>query len=137
MRALLLCAFAVSAYGADVTGIWLGQFTPRPGADPQDVSIQLIQTGSKISGKLYGEYKSDPIVEGTIAGELVTFVVLATEQAGNQINETRLRFTGRIQNGELELYRERESSSNAGNAGNSQTRPNAGNRTLLRLKRLV
>jgi hypothetical protein len=116
----------------------MGQLAPnRPGADPTDVSIQIVQTGSKLSGKLYGEYKSDPIVEGTIAGNLVTFVVLATEQAGNQINETRLRFTGSLKDGELELFRERESSSNAGNAGNSQTRPNATNRQLLKLKRLV
>ena len=38
----------------------------------------------------------------------VSFVVFAQEQAGNQINETRMRFTGTFKAGELELTRSRE-----------------------------
>ena len=90
-----------------------------------------------MSGKLYGDYKSSPIVEGIVAGELVTFVVLAEEQAGNQINDSRLRFTGSLKSGEVELTRERESSLNAGNKGTSQTRPGQGQTQTFRLKRLA
>ena len=62
--------------------------------------------------------------------------MLAQEQAGNQINDTRLRFTGTIKDGEIELTRERESSTNAGNGGGVQMRANATKQTF-RLKRLL
>ena len=100
----------------------------------QDIAFQFAQTGSKLSGKLYGDYQSAPIVEGTVAGRLVTFVVQASEQAGNQINQTRIRFTGTLQDGVMELIRERESSTNAGNRGGVQSRGNV--RTTFKLKRL-
>jgi hypothetical protein len=102
--AALLCG--LSALAADVTGIWVGQMPTRNG-ETVDIAFQFTQNGTKISGKLYGDYKSSPIVEGLIAGDLVTFVVLAQEQAGNQINDSRLRFTGALKDGEIELTRER------------------------------
>ena len=135
MRGLLLfCGAAL--FGGDLTGIWVGQIPARNG-ETVDIAFQFTQAGTKLSGKLYGDYKSSPIVEGIVAGELVTFVVLAEEQAGNQINDSRLRFTGSLKSGEVELTRERESSLNAGNKGTSQTRPGQGQRQTFRLKRLA
>ena len=135
MRILLLFC-SVALLGADLTGIWVGQIPTRNG-DSVDIAFQFTQTGTRLSGKLYGDYKSSPIVEGIVAGELVTFVVLAEEQAGNQINDSRLRFTGSLKSGEVELTRERESSLNAGNKGTSQTRPGQGQTQTFRLKRLA
>lgn len=132
--AALLCG--LSALAADVTGIWVGQMPTRNG-ETVDIAFQFTQNGTKISGKLYGDYKSSPIVEGLIAGELVTFVVLAQEQAGNQINDSRLRFTGALKNGEIELTRERESVTNAGNAGGAQTRTGLGQKSTFKLKKLA
>ncbi len=120
---------------ADVSGIWIGEVPAKNGK--QDIAFQFQQAGTKLTGKLYGDYESSPIVQGTIAGDLVTFVVSGSEQAGNQINETRTRFTGRIfENGEIELMRERESSHNAGNNGASEERRNAP-RLSFRVKRLL
>ena len=82
---------------------------------------------------MYGDYESTPLT-GTVVGELVTFIVNAQEQAGNQINDTRLRFTGRLKDGELELFRERESSTNAGDGGLVQIKNNT--KQTLHLKRL-
>ena len=135
MRILLLFC-GVALCGADLTGIWVGQIPTRNG-ETVDIAFQFTQTGTRLSGKLYGDYKSSPIVEGIVAGELVTFVVLAEEQAGNQINDSRLRFTGSLKSGEVELTRERESSLNAGNKGTSQTRPGQGQTQTFRLKRLA
>jgi hypothetical protein len=113
---------------ADLTGIWVGQML--------DIAFQLRQTGTKLAGKLYGDYQSSPIVVGTVAEAAVTFVVSGSEQAGNQINETRTRFTGRYyENGELELTRERESGHNAGNSGAVEQKANTPRQTF-RLKRL-
>ena len=135
MKMLLLFAAISSLAAADLSGIWVGRIPGRNG-DLQDIAFQFRQTGAKLEGKLYGDYQSSPIVQGTVAGPLVTFVVSGTEQAGNQINETRTRFTGKFGNGEIELLRERESSHNAGNSGAVEQRRNTP-RQAFTLKRLT
>ena len=130
--ACLLCACTVSA--ADLTGIWIGQIPGRNG-EPQDIAFKFTQNGTTLGGKLYGDYQSAPISEGKISGDRVTFVVIAPEQAGNQINKANLRFTGSIQAGEIELTREREGATNAGNGGVVQFRGNT--KQTFRLKRLL
>ncbi|MGH9673733.1 MAG: hypothetical protein ACRD44_11180 [Bryobacteraceae bacterium] len=129
---LTLIASAVLA-ASDLSGVWIGQLPARNG-DLQDIAFQFVQKGTKLSGKLYGDYHSSPITEGIVAGHLITFIVMAQEQAGNQINETRLRFTGSIKDGQIELIRERESSRNAGNSGEVMSRGNA--RQSFKLKKL-
>jgi len=137
VKSLFLAVVACcSMAAADLSGIWVGRVPARNG-EFTDIAFQFTQTGTKLSGKLYGDYKSSPIVEGLVAGELVTFVVLASEQAGNQINDSKLRFTGRLEGGEVELTRERESVINAGNKGGAQTRSGLGQSTTFRLKRLA
>jgi hypothetical protein len=133
MRPLLLL-FATTAIAADLSGIWIGKISSRNG-ELQDVSFQFVQKGGKLTGKLYGDYKSSRIVEGTVDEYGINFVVITEEQAGNQINETRLRFTGCMKSGELELTRERERSVNAGNSGGAQVRE--GPKQTLWLKKLL
>ena len=120
---------------ADFTGIWVGRIPGRNG-EMQDIAFQFRQTGAKIEGNLYGDYQSSPIVQGTVAGPLVTFVVSGSEQNGNQINETRTRFTGKFENGGIELLRERESSHNAGNSGAVEQKRNTPRQSFT-LKRLT
>ena len=134
MRSLALCFLAACQLtGADLTGIWLGQLKVRNG-EFQDVSFQFSQTGSVLKGKMYGDYDTTPL-SGTVAGDLVTFIVNVQEQAGNQINDTRLRFTGKVKDDELELFRDREASTNAGNGGSVQIKNNA--KQVVTLKRLL
>lgn len=113
MLSSLLC---VALLAADLSGTWIGKMPTRKG-DFEDIAFRLTQNGSKISGKMYGDYQSTPIAEGTVAGDMVTFVLNAQEQAGNQINESRIRFTGKITGDEMELVRDREASKNAGDGG--------------------
>lgn len=136
MRAIMtgLLPLCTCLCGADLSGIWTGQI-PTRNNEKVDVAFQLKQDGAKLAGKLYGDYKSTPIVEGKVKGDQITFVVVASEQAGNQINETRLKFTGTLKDGELELVREREASTNAGNGGVVQFRGNT--TTTFRLKKLI
>jgi hypothetical protein len=136
--AILLSASSV--FGADLTGIWIGQIERQNNA-PLDVAFQFVQTGSTLTGKLYGDYQSTPISEGKIQGDTVSFIVVTSEQAGNEINEVRLSYTGVWKDGELELNRERISARNAGNRGEGRIqRPNSANAKPtppLRLKRLI
>ena len=117
---------------ADLTGIWTGQVTTRLG--PQDVTLKLEQQGAKVTGKLYDDRGSSPISEGRAVGDAVIFVVAVQEQSGNQINDTRLRFAGTLKDGVLELARDRESSTIAGNSGGVFQRSSA--KQILKLKRL-
>jgi hypothetical protein len=128
----LLCAWTLPA--ADLTGIWIGQIPGRNG-EMQDIAFKFTQTGTTLGGKLYGDYQSTTITEGKISGDQITFVVNAPEQAGNQINRARLSFSGSIQAGEIELTREREGATNAGDGGVVQFRGNA--KQTFRLKRLL
>ncbi len=127
----LLWAGALCA--ADLSGIWMGQLPGRNG-EPQDIAFKFTQSGEKLQGKLYGDYQSTAITEGKVAGDEISFIVIAPEQAGNQINQARLRFKGSIKDGEIELTREREGATNAGNGGVVQFKGNA--KQTFRLKRL-
>lgn len=136
MRAIAVLLFATAGWSANFSGIWTGEIPVGRFGAMQEVAFKLVQTGKTVTGKLYGDYRSTPISDAVVYSDLITFVVVAQEQAGNQINETRLRFTGRLEpNGELELTRERESSTNAGNAGAAQIRFNT--KQTFRLKRLL
>ncbi len=136
MRSLALLLLAGSTWAADLTGIWVGEIASgRPDRDPIQVSFQFVQKGTALGGKQYGDHQSTPIASGVVAGELVTFVVITPEQAGNEINDTKVRFTGRLVNGELELTRERESSTRAGAKSGAFVRPGSGQ--MVRLKRLT
>ena len=144
MRALLiialLCASTLPA--ADFGGTWLGRIatTLSTGASDgafQEVAFKLIQKGSTLEGKLYGVYQSSPISEGKISGDEISFAVIAPEQQGNQIIETKLRFTGHLnKDGEIEMTRVRESATNAGNSGAYNYRVDNTKHTF-RLKRLL
>src|SRR6476659_10784344 len=132
LGAFFLCA--ASVFGADISGMWIGQIPTRN--QMLDVAFQFTQTRDTLSGKLYGDYESTALTDGRISGDNISFIVTIKEQAGNQINETRLRFTGTLKDGMLELTRERESSKNAGNSGAAG--PVRGNTKLtFRVKRLL
>ncbi len=120
MRWLLLLV-ALTAGAADFNGTWIGQITGNRG-NIEDVAFQFIQTGNTLAGKQYGEYESTPIVKGTISGDLVMFTLVRQEQAGNEINQTRIRFTGRRIGDEIELTRERESSMRSGSGASASVK---------------
>jgi hypothetical protein len=107
---------------ADITGSWLGSLVSGRRNQVQDVAFRFIQKGSVLTGKLYLDYGSAPILKGTVDGDQISFQVVAREQDGNQINESVLKFTGVIKDGEIEMTREREELRNAGNAGASFTK---------------
>jgi len=135
MRALASLLFLVSTLSAaDLSGIWVGQIPARNG-EMQDVAFKFTQSGATLNGKIYGDYQSFAISEGKVTGDEVTFVIVTQEQAGNQINDTRVRYTATLKGAELEVTREREASTNAGNGGTVQFRGNT--KTTFKLKKLI
>lgn len=120
-------------WSTDISGIWVGTIE-LPNGRSEDVSFSFVQKGSVLSGKQYDDMESTPLVKGTVAGELVSFVLVRQEQAGNEINQTRIRFTGRMVGEEIELFREREASTRSGSNAGAFVRNNA--RQVFRLRRL-
>jgi hypothetical protein len=138
MRRVLVVAIGcvlsvLSLPAADISGFWLGSLTGGRRNQVQDFAFQFIQKGTDLTGKLYVEYGSTPILKGTVDGDRITFQVVAREQAGNEINQSVLRFTGTLKDGEIEITREREEIRAAGNSGAAFARP--GTQTF-RLRRL-
>lgn len=138
MRRLLVLAIVcvvsvLSLPAADISGFWLGSVTGGRRNQIQDFTFQFIQKGANLTGKLYVDYGSTPILKGTVDGDRITFQVVAREQAGNEINQSVLRFTGTLKDGEIEITREREEIRAAGNSGAAFARPGA---QTFRLRRL-
>jgi|ERR1700733_5602990 len=124
MRTLLMTAalFAATLSAADFGGTWIGEIPIQSNGQrlhlAQQIAFQLIQDGATLSGKLYGDYVNSPIIEGKVSGDTIDFVAITQEQQGNQINQSRLHFTGTLKaDGSIELSRVRENSTNAGNGG--------------------
>jgi hypothetical protein len=135
----LLCAATLPA--ADFGGTWLGEvpfaFNGQYLRLSQQVAIKLVQNGTTLTGKLYGDYQNAPIIEGKVTGDAIDFIVIAQEQQSNQIVESRLHFTGTLQkDGAIEITRTRESATNAGNSGVYKTNKAGSTKQTFLLKRL-
>ena len=104
------CVLAVAAPAENLTGTWMGLISSQR----RDIEFKIVQNGEALSGKLYREGVSSPIIEGKVdeRGE-VKFVVEAREQAGNQINIVVYKFEGVVCNGGIDLTRERASARDA------------------------
>ncbi len=89
----------------DLSGIWHGDVEGRRG--PRSLSFQFVQEGETLSGKLYEDQGSSPIVDGTADADSLAFVVVAREQAGNQVNLVTYRYEGRLVEAQLEVTRVR------------------------------
>jgi hypothetical protein len=141
MRVLLIAGLlAANLSAADLNGTWIGELPPQGNRMrlhiTTQIAFQFIQNDATLTGKLYGDYESSPITEGKVNGDTVDFVVVTQEQQGNQINRSRLHFTGTIQpDGSVELARVRERSTNAGDGGDYKNKTNTPKQTFV-IKRL-
>jgi len=105
-RICLFALLASSLQAAGVSGIWTGQLT-EPNRDPQDLSFRFTEVSGSVSGKMYGDNESTPLKDLKVEGDKITFTV--TTELNGQVN--KFTFSGVIRANEIELTRERESSS--------------------------
>ena len=133
--------FAAKVSAADFAGTWIGEIPPQSNSHrlnvAQQVAFLLVQNGATLTGKLYGDYDSAPIIEGKASGDTIDFVVVTQEQQGNQINQSRLHFNGALQpDGTIQLSRVRENSTNAGNGGSYKGKSTNGKQSFV-IRRLT
>lgn len=104
MKPVALTILAVATVSAgDLTGTWAGKFEARKN-QTQDIVFRLVQEGTAVKGKLYGDTEDLTISTGSISGNDVRLVI-DTEGYGGKY---QLIFTGTLKNGELHLTRTRE-----------------------------
>src|SRR5215467_13784686 len=68
-----LVACVLVANAADISGIWLGSITGGRRNQVTDFAFQFLQKGNILTGKLYQDYNSTPILKGTIDGDKIAF----------------------------------------------------------------
>jgi len=108
-------AFLVAAPAAEnLTGTWMALIPASGRRFAYDIEFQLVQKIGSLSGKLYHDGVSSPIIEGSVneRGE-VEFVIEAREQAGNQVNIVEYRFEGVVCGDGIEITRERATARDA------------------------
>jgi hypothetical protein len=132
-------AFSVSCWlfftaqllaGAELSGIWTGEMKDRNG-DPQDLSFQFHQLGTKLTGKMYGDNESTPITDGSIVGNQFTFMV--TSELNGQIS--KFIYSGTVSDNTLKVTRERESVGKPSTAAKVPPKPDA--KIVFTLKKLT
>jgi len=100
---LLSCLLAVAALAADVTGKWSAE-VPGRGGNNQTMTINLKADGDQLTGTVSGRRGDNPISDGKINGDDVSFNVVVDFQ-GNSI---KMIYTGKVSGDEIKFKREVE-----------------------------
>lgn len=93
----LLLTFAWGVWAADVSGKWTAQVPGRSG-QMREVTITLQASGQTLTGTVSGRQGDNPISEGKISGDDISFKVAA--QNGTQT------YTGKVAGNEIKFKRE-------------------------------
>jgi hypothetical protein len=101
---LSVLLFATAVFASDVSGIWIGQEQGRRG-EPQDIAFRFKMNGSTLTGTLFGDEFDIPIGEASIDGDQIRFTVTTRNYYSG--SKTVFRYTGVVNERELELVRER------------------------------
>jgi hypothetical protein len=132
LLALVLSAIALPA--VELPGYWMGSATTGRRNTVIDFAFQFVQKGSELTGKMYLDYGTVPILKGVVEGDKISFEIVAREQNGNEINEALYKFTGVMKDDGIELTRERQELRNSVNAAVGVTRQNTP--LIVKIKRL-
>lgn len=110
MRTMVMVAAFVLAglsvvWAADVNGKWVAQ-VPGRGGQTRETTFNFKAEGAKLTGTVSGMQGDQPISDGKIAGDDISFVVVANFQG----NEVKLVYKGKVAGDEIKMTRTREGS---------------------------
>jgi hypothetical protein len=103
-------AMAALAWAADVSGKWVAQ-VPGRGGQTRETTFNFKADGGKLTGTVSGMQGDNPISDGKVSGDDVSFTV-ALSFNGNDIKMT---YKGKVSGDEIKFTRTVE--------GGGQTRP--------------
>ena len=99
---LVLAAISV-AWAADLNGKWVAQ-VPGQNGQTRETTFNFKVEGSKLTGTVSGRQGDNPISDGTIKGDEVSFTVVVNFNG----NEAKLLFKGKVAGDDLKLTRTRQ-----------------------------
>ena len=106
---VLVAAFVLAGlsvvFAADVNGKWVAQVPGRQG-QTQETTFTFKVEGAKLTGTVSGMAGEQPISDGKIAGDDISFNVVANFQG----NEVKLVYKGKVAGDEIKMTRTREGS---------------------------
>jgi len=111
--ALLSASFvlvaATLALASDVSGKWTAQ-VPGRGGQTREQTFNFKVEGNKLTGTVSGMQGDNPISDGKVSGDDISFTVVANFNG----NEIKLLYKGKISGDEIKFTRTREGGSQPG-----------------------
>ncbi|MGE0128199.1 MAG: hypothetical protein AB7U82_08975 [Blastocatellales bacterium] len=94
------------AWAADLNGKWIAQ-VPGRGGQTRETTFNFKAEGDKLTGTVSGRQGDNPITDGKIAGDDISFTVTASFGG----NEVKLLYKGKVAGDEIKFTRTREGGS--------------------------
>ncbi len=98
MVVAVLGLMLATAWGADIAGTWKGE-RPGMGGQPMELSFTFKVNGSEFTGTSSAMGNENPISEGKINGDEISFVV-KVDMMGN---EMKINYKGKVSGDEMRL----------------------------------
>jgi len=95
-----ICALAALAWAADINGKWVAQVQGQ-GGQTRETTFNFKVDGSKLTGTVSGMRGENPISDGKISGDDISFTV-ALSFNGNDI---KMNYKGKVSGDEIKFTR--------------------------------
>jgi hypothetical protein len=109
LSASFVLASLTLALAGDVSGKWVAQVPGREG-QTRETTFNFKVEGDKLTGTVSGRQGDNPISDGKIAGDEISFTVVASFGG----NEVKLLYKGKVAGDEISFTRTREGGSQPG-----------------------
>ena len=107
-KALVFLALSLAAFAGDITGKYSAERPGRGGQGTVKTVFDFKQDGDKVTGTMSGMGRENPITDGKIAGDTLTFVVKMETPQGDM----KSNYEGKIAGAEIAFKVKREGSDN-------------------------
>ena len=109
LSACVVLMMATLALAADVSGKWVAQ-VPGRGGQTRETTFNFKAEGAKLTGTVSGMQGDNPISDGKIAGDEISFSVKVSFNG----NDVTLLYKGKVSGDEIKFVRTREGGNNPG-----------------------
>lgn len=104
LAASVIFAGMTLAFASDVSGKWVAQVPGRDG-QTRETTITLKAEGEKLTGAVSGRQGDNPIADGKIKGDEISFTVTGGGGGGQQF---KFIYKGKVAGDEIKFSRTRE-----------------------------
>ena len=103
LSACFVLASVAMAWAADISGKWVAQVPGRQG-QTRETTFNFKAEGAKLTGTVSGMQGDNPISDGKIDGENISFTVVSNFGG----NEVKLLYKGKVSGDEIKFTRSRD-----------------------------